>query len=364
LADQGATVVKVEPPGGDETRQFAPIIQGESTYYFSVNRNKQAICLDLKNQAGREVLRRLISRADVLLENYRTGVAERLGIDWPALEAAYPELVCVSIKAFGSRGEPKWTQRPGYDLVLQAMGGAVSFSGFPEGVPAKCGLSIADTLTGMLAVQAVLLGLFNRERSGRGQRIEINMMQVQAAALSYHATRFSLTGEMEERRGNAHHSLVPYDIYSCQDGLFAFACGNDRIWQRVVAAFDLSNRDEWKTNAGRLTCREEVDAVIQARLAKLSVAQADKRCAAADIPAGPVQSIAQALAHPAVSMATVEHPVLGKVRMPGPFFESNHTRSTHSPPPLFNEHRDEILHDHGLDNEEIHALEAAGAFGP
>lgn len=363
LADQGATVVKVEPPGGDETRQFGPFVKGHSTYYFAANRNKQAICLDLKTDAGKTVLRRLLSQTDVVMENYRTGVAGRLGISWDHLAANYPRLIGVSIKAFGSEGEPDWSHRPGYDLVLQALGGAVSFTGFPGAPPAKCGLSIADTLTGMLTVQAVLLALFERERSGTGQRIEINMMQAQAAALSYHATRFTMTGEQEERRGNAHRGLVPYDIYSCQDGLFAFACGNDRIWRRVVDTFKLPDRPEWQTNAGRLQSREEIDALLQAQLAGLTLAEADRQCANADIPGGPVQTIAKALAHPAVSMTKVDHHTLGEVRMPGPFFQSLQTRKTHVAPPELDEHRSEILGNCGFDASEILELEIAGAFG-
>jgi crotonobetainyl-CoA:carnitine CoA-transferase CaiB-like acyl-CoA transferase len=363
LADQGATVIKVEPPGGDETRQFGPFVDGESTYYFSANRNKRAICLDLKTEAGRAVLHRLLSQTDVVLENYRAGVAERLGLSWSQISVEFPRLIAVSIKAFGSDSDPRWSHRPGYDLVLQALGGAVSFTGFPESPPSKCGLSIADTLTGMLAVQAVLLALFERERSGAGQRIEINMMQAQAAALSYHATRFTMTGEQEERRGNDHRGLAPYTVYSCSDGLFAFACGNDRIWRRVVSTFNLPDRPEWRTNAGRLQSREAIDQILQRELRGLTLQEADQRCATADIPAGPVQTIAQALNHPAVSMTTVDHPTLGEVHMPGPFFQAKQTRTTHSAPPAFDEHRDQILETSGFDASEIQELAIAGAFG-
>ena len=291
-------------------------------------------------------------------------MAERLGLAWDQLRVQHPKSRSSTSpsKPSGSDGDPAWTRRPGYDLVLQAMGGAVSFTGFPESPPSKCGLSIADTLTGMLAVQAVLTGLLQRERSGVGQRLEINMMQAQAAALSYHATRFTVTGEEEVRRGNAHRGLAPYNIFQCQDGPFAFACGNDRIWRRVVTALAIEDKSEWATNPGRVACREDVDAAVQERLGQLTVAQADQLCADADIPAGPVQSIQESLHHPAVTRVEVEHPVLGAVTMPGPFFQSLDSPKTHSAPPQFDQHRIAILTEHGYSPSEIAHLEEAGAF--
>src|SRR5688500_5960574 len=216
LADQGAAVVKIESPEGDETRRFAPMVDGESTYFLSCNRNKRSIVLDLRTAAGREVALRLVETADVLLHNWRPGVAERLGLSWDAVRARNPRLVYVCISAFGS-DDPEWAPRAGYDLVLQAMGGAMSFTGFPGQPPVRAGTPVADLVAGLLAVQGVLHGLLHRERTGEGQRIEVDMMQAQAACLVYHYSRYTVTGEAETPRGNAHKGLVPYGVYRCPD---------------------------------------------------------------------------------------------------------------------------------------------------
>ncbi|MBA2321034.1 MAG: CoA transferase, partial [Deltaproteobacteria bacterium] len=247
LADQGAEVIKVEPPGGDETRAFAPLVDGVSTYFLSANRNKRSIELDLHNPVGRSAALALAGRADVVVENFRPGVMARLGLSWETLSALNPRLVYVAIHAFGEEGGEEWVKRPGYDLVLQAMGGAMSFTGFPGSPPIRAGAPVADLFAGLHAVQAVLLGLLDRERTGKGTKTVVNMMQVQLGALVYHATRHAVTGEAEGPRGNAHRGLVPYDIYPCADGWIALACGNDGIWRRLVAALDLAAPRAWST---------------------------------------------------------------------------------------------------------------------
>ena len=289
LADQGATVIKVEPPTGDETRQFGPIVNGESTYYLSANRNKRALTINLKTPEGRSVAERLIMNADVVLENFRPGVAERLVAEQPRVQ--HPKLVYVSIKAFGSDGDPAWTRRPGYDLVLQAMGGAVSFTGFPESPPSKCGLDCRHAnrnVSGSSRTDRTS----QRERSGVGQRLEINMMQAQAAALSYHATRFTVTGEEEGTPGGTRIAVSRALQYlSVPRWTLRVLRGNDRICH--VSSPHCGSQ---KTSPSGRQTRVElpgrgVDAAVQERLGQLTVAQADQLCADADIPAGPVQSI-------------------------------------------------------------------------
>jgi crotonobetainyl-CoA:carnitine CoA-transferase CaiB-like acyl-CoA transferase len=363
LADQGALVVKVEPPDGDETRRFGPVVAGESTYFVAANRNKRSIVLDLRRPEAREVLGRLIARADVLVENYRPGVAERLGFGWEAVRQRHPRLVYVAIHAFGDDGDPAWVGRPGYDLVLQALGGGASTTGFPGAPPIKHSLSIADLLSGLAATQAILFGLLHRERTGEGQKIVVDMMQIQAAALAYHATRFTVTGEVETQRGNAHRALVPYDLYRCSDGWLAVACGNDAIWTRLRRALDLPDRAEWRTNADRISHREDVDEAVKRALGGRTVQAADAALAQAGVPAGPVLTMDQTLAHPAVELVEVAHPTLGRIRLPGPLVRTATTRTEHSPPPRLGEHRDQILAELGYDHVAIAALEAAIAFG-
>lgn len=366
LADQGARVIKVEPPGGDETRGFGPFVEGQSTYFLSANRNKQAITLDLRSPAARPAIDALCGWADVIVENYRPGVMERLGLGWTDLHVRYPRLCYVAIHAFGHPDDgidPVWTERPGYDLVLQAMGGGAAINGPPGTPPLKHALSIADLFAGTFAVEAILLALLERERTGRTQKIVVNMLQVQANVLAHHASRYTVTGEVEQKRGNAHRGLVPYDLYACADGWLALACGNDAMWARLVEALALAAPAVWSTNAQRLVAREAVDAAVADALAGLSVAEADARLTSAGVPAGPVWSLDKTIACPAVQLVTVDHEALGPVRLVGPALQTLTTVAAPRAPPTLGADRDVVLGELGLDAPTIAAMAAAGAFG-
>jgi crotonobetainyl-CoA:carnitine CoA-transferase CaiB-like acyl-CoA transferase len=366
LADQGAEVIKVEPPGGDETRGFGPFVDGHSTYFMAANRDKRSIVLDLHTDAARRVLDRLLARADVLLENYRPGVAERLGFGWTHIHPRFPRLCYVAIHAFGHPDEgidPAWTGRPGYDLVLQAMGGGAAATGFPGDPPLKHSTSIADLFTGLYASQAALVALLERERTGRTQKIVVNMLQVQATALAHHATRYLNTGELEQQRGNSHRGLAPYDLYRGADGWIALACGNDAMWRRLVVALNLEDQPQWADNRGRVAHRSEVDAAIAAALGGRPVAELDDLLAAAGVPAGPVLALDRTLQHPAVSLALMDHAAVGPISAPGPGFVSLTTRASHGAPPLLDASRATILSELGFSVDEASDLAADGAFG-
>lgn len=363
LADQGAEVIKVEPPGGDETRRFGPIVSGVSTYYLSCNRNKRSIVLDLRTDAGREVALRLVAGADAVLHNWRPGVDARLGLDWERLRAIAPNLVYVAISGFGSDSPPAWRARAGYDLVLQAMGGAMSFTGFPGQPPIRAGAPVADLVAGLLAVQAVLYGLLQVARGGAGQRIEVNMLQAQSACLVYHATRQDLTGESEAQRGNAHAGLAPYDVYPCADGWLAVAVGNDTLWSALVAALGLDDRPEWQTNLDRVAARADVDAAIRSALADRSAADAESALAAAGVPAGRVLDVEAVMHHEAVTRAVFDHPAVGAVHAAGPVLRTATTRTSHRAPPGPGDDRDAILTEVGYDGPAIRDLADRGAFG-
>ncbi len=363
LADQGADVIKVEPPEGDETRGFAPAVGSVSTYFLCANRNKRSITLDLRTEEGREIARALAARADVVLENFRPGVMERLGLGDDVLRRDHPRLISVAIHAFGAEGPAAWTARPGYDLVLQAMGGGMSITGTPDGPPVRSGAPQADLLAGLQAVQAVLLALLHREKTGEGQKIVVNMMQGQWASLVYHATRFLVTGEVESRRGSAHRGLVPYDTFPCADGWITIACGNDAIWRRLCEVLDIEAREDWQTNAGRVADRQAVDAAVRARTCADSMDSLDGRLARAGVPAGKVLEVDQVARHPVVHSVSVAHPVLGQVQLPGPTLQTATTRLHHSAPPSLGADRDGILAEIGWDSNRIAVAAAAGAFG-
>jgi crotonobetainyl-CoA:carnitine CoA-transferase CaiB-like acyl-CoA transferase len=334
-----------------------------STYYLCANRNQWSIVLDLRTEEGREVARALAARADVVLENFRPGVMERLGLGDEVLRRDHPRLISVAIHAFGDDGPAEWTTRPGYDLVLQAMGGGMSITGTPEGPPVRSGAPQADLLAGLQAVQAVLLGLLHREKTGEGQKIVINMMQGQWASLVYHATRYLMTDEIESRRGSAHRGLVPYDTFPCADGWITIACGNDAIWRRLCEVLDLSNREDWQTNAGRVADRAAVDAAVRARTVLETMDALDGRLSRAGVPAGKVLAVDEVARHPVVQTVSVAHPVLGAVRLPGPTLHTATTRTHHTAPPSLGADRDDILAELGWDASRIAVAAAAGAFG-
>ncbi len=363
LADQGADVVKVEPPQGDETRAFAPHVNGRSTYFASCNRNKRSVVLDLRTAAGREVAGRLAEKADVLLHNWRPGIDRELGLDAATTRARNPRLVHVSLSAFGADGDEAWTSRAGYDLVLQAMGGAMSFTGEPGAAPMRAGTPVADLAAGLVVTNAVLQGLLHRATTGEGQALGVSMMQVQAASLVYHYSRYTVTGEAETQRGNAHRGLVPYDVYPCADGHLALACGNDGLWQRLRAALALPDEPTWRTNPGRVAARAAVDDAVRRALSALPAAEADARLTAAGVPCGRVLGVGDVAGHPAVREVTFDDPQLGRVRVPGPLVTTATTVTAHRPPPALGEHRDEVLRAAGYGDDAIEALAAAGAFG-
>ena len=362
LADQGAQVIKVESPSGDETRGFGPIVDGRSTYFLAANRNKRSIALDLKTAAGREVLDRLIQWADVLVQNFRPGVAERLGFGWDEVRARRPDLVYVAIHAFGDE-DPEWSSRPGYDLLLQHMGGAPAMTGFPGDPPLKHPASNADALTGLFTTQAILQGVLHREWTGEGQKIVVNMMQVQAACLVYHASRYAVTGEVGRQRGNSHAGIVPYDVVRCADGWLVVACANDATWQRLRACLDLPDRPEWRVNTDRVQDRETLMGHLGAALSRLTVAQAETLLRDARVPAGPVQTPDEALMHPAVERISVDHDHFGTIELPGPAFRTVTTREHHDAPPALAAHRDPVLDELGFDADARTRLGDDGAFG-
>ncbi|HEY8367708.1 MAG TPA: CoA transferase [Thermodesulfobacteriota bacterium] len=370
LGDLGADVVKVEPvPNGDETRSWGPPFQGgESTYFLAINRNKRSLALDLKQAAALEAARRLAARADVVVENFRPGVAERLGLGARALTAAHPSLVYCSISAFGQNGPGR--DRPGYDLVVQAASGMMSVTGEADGPPVKVGIAIADILTGMNAAIAIVAALHARPaRGGRGGVVDAALYDSLIAFLSTLVTGFTATGRPPTRWGSAHPQIVPYQGFRAADGDLVVCVTNEKFWQSLCDLLerpDLKDDPRFATNPDRVAHREALLPLLEAAFATKPVAEWMRRLEAAGIPAAPIRTLDAALADPVVEargmLAAVEHATAGTVRMPGiPWQGDAAPTAIRRPPPRLGEHTDEILAEIGYDAADIARMRASGA---
>jgi formyl-CoA transferase/CoA:oxalate CoA-transferase len=378
LGDLGARVLKIEhPEGGDDTRAFGPPFVGappESTYFLSANRNKESIAIDLKNAQGRALVQRLAARADVLLENFRPGALDRLGLDHATLAAQNPRLVYTSISGFGHAGDPAWSRRPGYDVVIQGMGGLQSITGAPDGPPFKVGTSIADMVAGLYALVGTLAALHARARTGRGQHVDVSMLDGQISLLSYHAGAHLNAGARPTRKGNAHPSIAPYETFAAKDGWLNLAVGNDALWRAFAAAVGqelaaLADDPRFATNAARVQNRAALLSVLTPLVAARPVEEWLALCERAGVPAGPILGVDEALRHPQVlarqMVVPVEHATAGAVRVTGvPFRLSETPGAVRSPPPRLGEHTDSALGEVlGLSADELVRLRADGAFG-
>ena len=265
LGDMGAEVIKVEEPGkGDDTRGWPPFASGEATYFMSVNRNKKSLTLNMKAPEGQAILRRLLAKADVVIENFRPGTMERLGFGYAALRKLNPRLIYCSISGFGESGPE--ASRPGYDLIVQGESGVMDLTGFPDGPPVKVGNSIGDLVSGMAAAQGVTLALLSRSKTGKGQKVEIGMLDVMASLLTYQAGLYWNAGGKPARRGNQHPSIVPYEVFQAQDAYMTLGVANNSLWERMCAAIgreDLAKDPRFDTEANRVTNRDALDPAAQ-----------------------------------------------------------------------------------------------------
>jgi glutaryl-CoA transferase len=362
LADMGARVIKLEQPGkGDDTRAWGPPflypsapspraggpdVNGESAYFLSINRNKESVTLDFKQPEGRAVLDRLIARSDVLVENFRPGTLARLGLDYRALAAAHPRLVYCSISGFGHTG-PR-SKEPGYDAIMQAEGGLMSITGAADGAPYRLGVAIVDIVSGMFAAYGVAMALFARDRTGRGQEVDLAMLDSTVALLTYQAGNFFASGTVPARLGNRHPSIVPYETFAASDGEFVLAVGNDEQWRRFCAIAGLPEEERFATNRQRVTGYDQLRPLVADRLRTQPRQHWIDRLTAAGVPCGSVRNFEELFADPQLAaremLACVEHATIGQLKTLGvPVKLSDTPGGVRTPPPTLGQHTEAVL---------------------
>ena len=353
LADLGARVIKVENPGtGDDTRGWGPPFVGpeddlQSTYFMSCNRNKESISLDLKSDDGKDVLAGLLERADVVIENFRPGVMDRLGFSTAAMHELNPRLVILSITGFGHDGPE--SRRSGYDQILQGEAGLMSLTGSGPDDPQRVGVPIADLLSGMNGAFGVLAALVERDRTGRGQIVRTSLLASLIGVHAFQGTRTTVAGEVPQAQGNHHPSIAPYGLFACRDGSVQISVGSEKLWASFAAAFGLdAAAPGFASNAERVRNRAAVIAAVERVFAGFGAVELLAKLNDAGIPAGKVRSLDEVYAWEQVAsqglVVDVEHPLLGKVSLPGPplrFFAPGDTAETtvtaHDAPPLLDE---------------------------
>jgi crotonobetainyl-CoA:carnitine CoA-transferase CaiB-like acyl-CoA transferase len=362
LADLGADVVKVERPGeGDETRAWGPpFADGEAAYFLSINRNKRSVAVDLKQTEGRELVLDLCARADVVVENFRPGVAGRLGLDARAVADRNRGVVYCSITGFGDRAR---SGRPAYDFVVQAESGLMSITGEPDGPPTKVGVAVVDVLAGLNAAVAILAALRRRDATGTGERIEVSLVDAALAALVNVAQSALVTGEEPRRYGNAHQSIVPYQPFRAADGFVAVAAANDGLFARlceVLGRPELAADERFATNAGRVRNREALLPLLEERFATRPADEWVVLLGAAGVPVGKIRGVLEALRAAAPATVRVTHPAAGELELVAPPFTLESGSLPAAPPPLLGQHTREVLAELGVDGERISALEHRG----
>jgi crotonobetainyl-CoA:carnitine CoA-transferase CaiB-like acyl-CoA transferase len=357
LGDLGARIVKVEAPGhGDDTRGWGPPFVGpegerQSTYFLSANRNKESIALDLKADADRDVLLRLVDRADVLVENFRTGVLERLGLGIDALLERNPRLVVLSITGFGHDGPEGG--RAGYDQIAQGEAGLMSLTGSGPEDPQRVGVPIGDLLAGMYGAYGVLAALHERSTTGRGQVVRTSLLSAVVGVHAFQGTRWTVAGEVGRAQGNHHPSIAPYGLFHCRDGAVQISVGSEGLWRRLCDGFGIDPATPGlETNGDRVAARERVIEVVEAAFAEWDAEALLARLAEVGVPAGKVRTLDEVYAwdqtHSQGLLVEVDHASLGPITLPGPplrFFDASGSETTprdHAAPPLLDQHGDAV----------------------
>ena len=370
LGDLGADIIKIEVPGrGDDTRHWGPPFTkgGESAYYLSANRNKRSMTLNLKSEEGLEILKKLIAKGDVLVDNFKTGTLSRWGLDYETLQEIRPGLIYCTITGYGYTGP--YSSRPGYDLIVQATGGFMSITGPENGDPSRAGVAIADISTGMFAANAILAALYSREQTGKGQRIDMSLLDSQVALLSYAATNYFVSGSITNRLGNAHPNIVPYQSFKARDMHFVLAVGNDKQWEIFCKSI---NKPEWiddekySTNALRVNNRKQLIDQLSKLFATQNAGYWLEIFDKVGLPSGPINELDKVFENEQIKSREMQielpHSIDNKVTLlNSPIKIPTSPTKTHKAPPTLGEHTEEILKEKiGLDQDTVARLRNEG----
>jgi formyl-CoA transferase len=364
LADLGADVIKIEPPGGESTRRMVGALGSESPAFNAVNRGKRSVVLNLKNPAGRDAFRRMARAIDIVIENNRPDVMKKLGLDYESLSADNPRLIYASISGYGRTGPAR--AKGGFDLIAQGVSGIMSVTGEPGHPPVKAGIPLTDLGAGLFALAGVLAALHHRDRTGRGQRIDTSLLEAGVALSVWEATEYFAGLGVPEPKGSAHRMNAPYQAIRCADGYITIGANTDRLFQRLC---EVLGHPEWTgvadfaDNGGRVRNHVKLAALIEGVMSQQPRATWLEKLEAADIPCGPINDYAQVFADPQViardMVREVDHPVLGRIRALGSPIKMSETPADSSRrAPLLGEHTSEVLKEFGFADKEIAALGA------
>lgn len=370
MADFGAEIIKIESPKtGDDSRAFGPFVGKESAYFMSLNRGKRSMTMNLKNPKAQELFKEMVKKVDVVLENYRPGTMEKFGLGYEEIKKINPNIIYTACSGFGHTGP--YSKKPAYDVIVQGMGGIMSITGQENGEPTRVGASVGDLTAGLFAVIGTLTALYNREKTGVGQKVDVAMLDCQVAILENAISRYLVNGVAPGPIGNRHPSITPFEAFKAKDGYVIIAVGNDRLWKKFC---DLINRPEliedarFITNAKRTENQKELKGILDTVFPAKTVDEWLEAIDGAGIPCGPINTVDRVMKDPQVlardMIVEVDHPVAGKFKMPGlPIKLSETPGAVESPAPLLGQHTEELLHEIlGLSKEEVAKLKEEGAL--